>query len=136
MLGFIDEYGDGLSSVGALIKSELIENLNIARDTMKDMSSILDKLGIGQYRTSSRSIDLSKLDFNSSRYRNNLTTSDAINGKIRSNSSNSSKPVIVNFNQPLVKIEGSADQSLMPKIEEMIKQAQEQLVEDIVSKIR
>ncbi|CEN94271.1 phage tail tape measure protein [Paraclostridium sordellii] len=136
MLGFIDEYGDGLSSVGALIKSELIENLNIARDTMKDMSSILDKLGIGQYRTSSRSIDLSKLDFNSSRYRNNLTTSDAINGKIRSNSSNSSKPVIVNFNQPLVKVEGSVDQSLMPKIEEMIKQAQEQLVEDIISKIR
>ena len=49
MLDFVDEYGDGLSSIGALIKSELVENLNLAKDTMKNLAGILGQLGISGF---------------------------------------------------------------------------------------
>lgn len=133
MIDFVDEYGDGLTSIGALIKSELVDNLNLAKETMADMGAILDKLGISKFK--SKGIDLSQIDYSSVRYRNNKATSKAIS-KVGTQSENNSKPITINFNQPLCVIQGRVDKDIMPEIEEMIKDAQRQVIDEIVGNIR
>ncbi len=141
MLDFVDEYGDGLSSIGALIKSELVENLNLAKDTMKNLAGILGQLGINGFSSTSYANRIAELDYSSARYNN--SSNNPIRGAIKKVKSKQDNPkskqdnqVTVQFNQPLCVIQGNVDNSLMPEIERMIKKAQEQVVKNIVGAIR
>ena len=134
MLDFVDEYGDGLSSIGALIKSELVENLNLAKDTMKNLAGILGQLGISGFSSTSYANRIAELDYSSARYNN--SSNNPIRGAIKKVKSKQDNPVTVQFNQPLCVIQGNVDNNLMPEIERMIRKAQEQVVKNIVGAIR
>lgn len=134
MLDFVDEYGEGLSSIGALIKSELVENLNLAKDTMKNLAGILDQLGISGFSSSSYANRIAELDYSSARYNN--SSNNPIRGAIKKVKSKQDNQVTVQFNQPLCVIQGNVDNNLMPEIERMIRKAQEQIVNNIASAIR
>lgn len=134
MLDFVDEYGEGLSSIGALIKSELVENLNLAKDTMKNLAGILGQLGISGFSSTSYANRIAELDYSSARYNN--SSNNPIRGAIKKVKSKQDNQVTVQFNQPLCVIQGNVDNSLMPEIERMIKKAQEQVVKNIVGAIR
>ena len=134
MLDFVDEYEDGLSSIGALIKSELVENLNLAKDTMKNLAGILDQLGISGFSSSSYANRIAELDYSSARYNN--SSNNPIRGAIKKVKSKQDNQVTVQFNQPLCVIQGNVDNNLMPEIERMIRNAQEQIVNNIASAIR
>ena len=134
MLDFVDEYEDGLSSIGALIKSELVENLNLAKDTMKNLAGILGQLGISGFSSTSYANRIAELDYSSARYSN--SSNNPIRGAIKKVKSKQDNQVTVQFNQPLCVIQGNVDNNLMPEIERMIRKAQEQVVKNIASAIR
>ena len=132
LLKFADDYGDGLTSIGAIIKSELIENLNIALATMKNFSSILGQLGLSGFNSSGFSNRMLALDYNGARYSNNPITSNAI----RNTPKASNSPINIQFNQPLCVVQGNVDNSVMPHLEKLIKKAQDDLVNSIVRELR
>lgn len=129
MLEFVDEYGDGLSSIGALIKSELIENLNVAMETMKDMTNVLGQLGVGQYRVNTRSLSLAGIDYYSDRYRNKQVS------KNKDSNSKSNGGVSININAPMINIEGNADESLVKDLNSLENRLVKKIVQEIMSKV-
>ncbi|MCU9811180.1 phage tail tape measure protein [Paraclostridium sp. AKS81] len=129
MLEFVDEYGDGLSSIGALIKSELIENLNVAMETMKDMTNVLGQLGVGQYRVNTRSLSLAGIDYYSDRYRNKQVS------KNKDSNSKSNDGVFININAPMINIEGNADESLVKDLNSLENRLVKKIAQEIMSKV-
>ncbi|MBC6003362.1 phage tail tape measure protein [Paeniclostridium sp. NSJ-45] len=129
MLEFVDEYGDGLSSIGTLIKSELIENLNIAIETMKNMTNVLGQLGVGQYRVNTRSLSLAGIDYYSDRYRNKQVS------KNKDSKKKSSGGVSININAPMINIEGNADESLVNDLKSLENRLVEKIAQEIMSKL-
>lgn len=129
MLEFVDEYGDGLSSIGALIKSELIENLNVAMETMKDMTNVLGKLGVEQYRVNTRSLSLAGIDYYSDRYRNKQAS------KNKDSNSKNTGGVSININAPMINIEGSADESLVNDLNSLENRLVKKIAQEIMSKV-
>lgn len=117
MLDFVDEYGDGLSAIGGIIKNELVANLEIAKNTMKEMSEIMSKLDLNKYTTSS-----------------NFTPQTF--GMLQPFNNSGAKSVSIEVNKPLIEIKGNVDNSTMPLIREAINEAKEELLEEIVQKIR
>ncbi|MBS6509787.1 MAG: phage tail tape measure protein [Paraclostridium bifermentans] len=129
MLEFVDEYGDGISSIGALIKSELIENLNVAMETMKDMTNVLGQLGVVQYRVNTRSLSLAGIDYYSDRYRNK----QASKNKDSNNKSNGG--ISININAPMINIEGNADESLVNDLNSLENRLVKKIAQEIMSKV-
>ncbi|MBX9179377.1 phage tail tape measure protein [Paeniclostridium sordellii] len=129
MLEFVDEYGDGLSSIGALIKSELIENLNVAMETMKDMTNVLGQLGVGQYRVNTRTLSLAGIDYYSDRYRNKQAS------KNKDSNSKSNGGVSININAPMINIEGNVDEPMMNELKGLEKRITSTVVKEIMSKV-
>ena len=119
MLGFVDEYGDGLSSIGELIKNEMIANLNIAKNTMKDITNILKELDLNQYSNIiGRMVqpDISR----------NLRYAES------SNYSNST----VQFNSPLMVVEGDITEDVLPTVKNMISKVKDDITKQIVNYIK
>lgn len=104
-LEFEDKFGDGLSAIGGLIKSELITNLGIAKDAMLEFNEIYKELGLEKYTG---------------------TTS-------RSYSPNSSSQT-VNFNSPLINIEGNVDEGVMQNLEMLENRIVDKVCEEFISK--
>ncbi|CEQ01738.1 TP901 family phage tail tape measure protein [[Clostridium] sordellii] len=106
MLEYIDKYQDGLSATGALIKDEWIGNLEIALETMKNISDINASLNLNKFA----------------------------NGRMSSpGSSRSSNPV--NFNAPLINIEGNVDESVMNELKGLEKRITNIVVKEIMNKV-
>lgn len=119
MLEFVDEYGDGLSSIGELIKNEMIANLNIAKNTMKDITNILKELDLNQYSNIiGRMVqpDISR----------NLRYAES------SNYSNST----VQFNSPLMVVEGDITKDVLPTVKNMISKVKDDITKQIVNYIK
>lgn len=116
LLDFEDKFGDGMSAMGDVIKNELVANLNIAKDTIKDMAKIMNELELEKY------------------------SSDAIVSGVGSRSVvptdtyRGSAPVVT-FNSPLVHVEGNVDKDVMPEFERMIDQAKDEIIESISKSI-
>lgn len=106
MLEYIDKYQDGLSATGALIKDEWIGNLEVALETMKNISDINASLNLNKFA----------------------------NGRISSSGvSRSSNPV--NFNAPLINIEGNVDEPVMNELKGLEKRITSVVVKEIMSKV-
>nr|WP_312985538.1 hypothetical protein [Clostridioides sp.] len=120
MLDFTDKWGEGLGATGDIIKGELIANLEIARDIMKDMDSMKDKLGLtSDYYNKKTSQDYLKETMDSAK---NLA--DAIAG------------MRVQQNAPLVYVEGNVDKGVMPDLTNAMKKAQEEFANKIVKNMK
>lgn len=119
LIEFEDKFGDGMSAIGSLIKSELITNLEIAKDTMKDLSNILTEL------------DLNK--FSGQAYSVVYDTSDLTKG-ISQVSKNQSQTI--QFNSPLINIEGNVDGNVMDELKALSKEIEDTVTRNIVQAIR
>lgn len=113
MLDYINKYGEGLTAIGTLIKNEMIANLEIAKDTMADLSSILNGLNLSQYYD-----EIGKAIIPST-----ISMSDY--------TGTTSETQVVNFNSPLINIEGSVNEDVIVDLERLEKD----LVNKICSKI-
>lgn len=111
LLDFADKYGDGLGATGAIIKSELVGNLEIAKKVMEDMLDIQDKLGVGEYSNYSAP-------------------------KGRSYQPQQSNQNQFNYNAPLVSVQGTMDRNILKEVEKMIKKSQDELAKEIIRKTK
>ncbi|MGL5191672.1 MAG: phage tail tape measure protein [Cetobacterium sp.] len=113
MLEFVDEYGDGLSAIGDLIKNEMITNLEIAKDTMKDLANIIKDLDLKQYSNSLGRMSMPEMSRGVS----------PVN--------NYSSPTL-QFNQPLVKVDGNVTKDAIPDLKVAIKDALDEFANQLM----
>ena len=125
LIDFAKETGELFGVLGSTIEQELIGKLKEALDTFEDLDDILDKLDIN----SKTRFSIPNVDYSSSRY-----TPSSSNNSTTNNTNN--RTVEVNFNQPLVSIEGNVSEDIMPQVEKMVKQAQDDLLHSIVRELR
>lgn len=105
-----------MTAIGSIIKSELVTNLEIAKDAMKELNNILGELDLEKFATSSYSLDMSMM------------------GRVRSVPEPNSNSV--NFNSPLIVIEGNVDSNVIEDLEKISKEIEENVVRNIVGAIR
>ncbi|MGL5718484.1 MAG: phage tail tape measure protein [Paraclostridium sp.] len=117
MLEFVDEYGDGLSSIGDLIKNEMIANLEIAKDTMKDLSNIMKELDLKSFSASVGRMTMPDMSRNV--------------GYSESNTNNT-----IQFNSPLLVVEGNVTPDVMPDLKMAMGQLEKNITNNIVKKMR
>lgn len=117
MLEFVDKYGDGLGATGDLIKNELIANLEIAKNTMKDMVEISKELGF--------------IDFSN----NKGILNDASRSIPQSGSLTNSSPII-NFNDSLINIEGNVDSNVVEELKGLSREIENNIINSIVRELR
>lgn len=116
LLEFEDKFGDGMTAIGSIIKSELVTNLEIAKESMRDLNSILGELDLEKFATSSYSLDMNMM-----RLASPMPVSN----------SNS-----VNFNSPLIVVEGNVDSNVVEELKSISKEIEENVVRNIVGAIR
>lgn len=110
LIEFENQFGDGMSAIGDLVKNELIANLNIAKDTIKELTTISSDLNLNNYSSKTRSIDVTP--------------------------SGTSKNSIVNFNEPFMVVQGSITEEVLPQVKTMVEQAKKDLTKEIVGYIK
>ena len=113
LLEYIDKWEEGLSATGAIIKSEWITNLEIATDVAGKLSDILDNIGLGSLNTNDV---YTKSDKNVETNSRNLGTS-------------------INYNEPLVIVQGNVDNNNIKQIERTINEAIDRNNREILRKI-
>ena len=118
LLEFEDKFGEGMTAIGAIIKSELVTNLEIAKEAMKDLGVILGQLNLKEFAAIASSYNLDMGMINNSR---NIPVAN----------SNS-----VNFNSPLIVVEGNVDSDVVENLEKIAKDIEENVVRNIVGAIR
>ena len=117
-LEFEDKFGDGLTSLGSIIKQELINNLETAKGLFNNLSSILDKMGITNLGYSSNLFSgNSRMTVGNP----NLSTTGAYQ---------------IAFNSPLINIEGNADKGLLNDLENMANTIKDTIYDEIASELR
>lgn len=109
MLEFAESTGELFGVMGTVIKSELITNLGIAMETFRDLDSILKGLNLDKFATLSNTV---KLDLSAA----NVSPAKSSN---------------VEFNAPLINIEGNVNNDVM----ENLKTYQDQITKDIIKQI-
>lgn len=115
MVEFTNKFGDGMTAIGGLINSELIGNLEIAKKTINELGNINDLLGLSKYASQST------MSFQSN---NSMLYSQSKPNDVR-----------VEFNQPLITVNGNVDKDMIPVLEQMIKKAKNEITDEIVKKV-
>lgn len=112
LLEYIDKWEEGLSATGAIIKSEWITNLEIANSLIKDYAGILDNIGVGSLNT------------------------NEIYGKLPNGKSDVAKSSTnINYNQPLVVVQGNVDNNNIEQLKRTINEAIDRNNREILRKI-
>lgn len=112
MISFVNSTKDGMSALGGVIKHDLISNLELAKESFKDIADIYQNLSMERF------------------YQDTTVLPRTSNF---GNSAN--KSVTIQFNQPLV-VADNVSKDTLPDLEAMIKKAQQDLTESIVKSIK
>lgn len=113
LLEYIDKWEEGLSATGAMIKSEWITKLEVANNSIKDFAGKLEDLGIGS-----------------------LNTNQIYNGSIKGSLDvKEAASKSVNFNEPLVVVQGDVTDNNIKQIEKVVKEAIDKNTREILRKI-
>ena len=115
LLEYIDKWEDGLSATGAMIKSEWITNLEIANNLIKDYVGVLDSIGVGSLNTNDIYNKIPNIKLDSESKGNNAKS--------------------INYNQPLVVVQGNVNDNNINQIEKTIKEAIDRNNREILRKI-
>lgn len=113
LLDYENRNGDGLSAVGSLIGKDILSQLDVSVDTMKNIANILNTFDPNRMFT----VNSFKVPENKF---NNVT-------------SNTSKSV--QFNAPLLHVEGNVAKDTMPQLQNMIKDAEKRITQNIIKKM-
>ena len=114
LLEYIDKWEEGLSATGAIIKSEWITNLEIANDLIKDYADKLEDLGVGSLNT------------------NEIYGKNA---NVKSESAVKSEGTSINYNQPLVVVQGNVDNNNIEQIKRVVQESIDRNNREILRKI-
>ena len=112
---FEDKFGDGMTAIGEIIKSELITNLEIAKETMKEFDKILGNLNLNQFKQNFSA------DINKSIIPQNIIQSD--NPSIQ-------------FNSPLMVVQGNVTRDVVDDLKSSISNLKNQITKDIIKHIK
>ena len=124
LIDFAEESGELFGVLGSVIEQELIGKLEEAIGAFEDLDNILDQLGVD-----SRSIfTFPNVDYNSSRYipSHSNNVSNTTNNQV----------VEVNFNEPLLVVQGNVDKQIMPNMDKWIREAEKKITYNIVKNIK
>lgn len=108
----INQSAEGYSAMAEIIKNELVANLNVALSTTRKLSSIYENLDLNEYGR------ISALE--------NIALSTP------SGSTNASN---ISFGDTVFNISGSADNTTLEQVEEMIKQSQDEMLDKITRNV-
>ena len=121
LVNFADETGELFGVLGTVIKSELITNLEIAKDTVSSLASIMQGLDLGAYMSTQ---DISGIGDVSSR----MATSNSYSN-INTNNQ-------ISITAPIINIEGNVDNSVVDELKSISNQIKEQVIDAIAGSIR
>ena len=120
LVNFAKESGELFGVLGSTIKSELITNLEIARDTVESLSSIMRELDLTEYATSV-----------------NYRSVDEVSSKTRSiDSQYSSTNNSVNITAPIINIEGNVDSDVVEELKDISEKIKSDIIAAIAGSIR
>ena len=117
-LEFEDKFGDGLTSMGSIIKQELIHNLETAQGLFKNLGDMLDKMGITNLTSSSN------LFSGNSRMTVGVPNLAGMNG------------YAIEFNAPIINIDGNVDKSVMGDLENMANSIKDTIYDELANELR
>ena len=117
LVQFAYDSGDLFGVMGTVVKSELITNLEIAKDTVKELGQIIKDLDLEKFSTLSGVFSFE-----------NRSSGRSI-GDVLNTISRTSNNIV--FDSPLINIEGSVDRDVLMTLESY----GEQLTKDIINKI-
>lgn len=112
LINNINQSADAYSAMAEIIKNELVANLNVALSTTRELSSIYENLDLNEYGR------ISALE--------NIALSTP------SGSTNASN---ISFGDTVFNISGSADNTTLEQVEEMIKQSQDEMLNKITRNV-
>ena len=110
MTNWMDETGDGLYALGSVLKSELLDNLQDARD-------VLNELGLG-----TTGID--------------MNTGIASLLQLTNPGGANSQQATVTFSAPLLYVEGNVDQSVADQITAQLQQLEQEIYKNIANQLK
>lgn len=116
-----------MTAVGDVIKHELLANLKIAQETMKDMTKILDELNLTGVQTATmlltqRSLSLPKISLANDNLRINPISSKSVN------------TTSIQFNAPLVTVNGNVSDTY--ELDRFVREAENRITTNILKYIR
>lgn len=117
-LEFEDKFSDGLTSMGKILKQELIHNLETAQGLFKNLGSMLDKMGIKDLASKSN------LFAGNSRMTVGVPNLAGMNG------------YAIEFNAPLISIAGNVDKNVMGDLENMANSIKETIYDELANELR
>ena len=91
-----------------MIKNELCTSLNIALDTMKELESVYENLGLTDYSTLLNTSNTSIPNVNNGSVAKSVTIGDTV-----------------------INVSGNVDGETLDKIEQMLKESQEELLQEL-----
>lgn len=138
LIEFEDKFGDGMTAMGQIVKNELVTNLDIAKNTIKDMTSVLEKLDLPKlFETAKEGIKgLNMLGIDSSILTPKSISMADVASMTRGISQSASSSPVINFNQPLIAVEGSVTKDTLPELNSLIKEVERRITNNIVNALR
>lgn len=113
LLDFVSKTSEGMGALGGVIKSELVTNLELAKDSYQELADIY------------KSLDMEKF------YKAPINSQTPINN---SGNNTTNNKVDVNFNQPFMVIH-KVTKDAVPELEILLKKSEKRLAEEIVKKM-
>ena len=114
---FEDKFGEGLTTMGAILKQELVYNLETATGLIKELDSILKNMGVTNLTSSSNIFG------NNSRM--SVATPTAL-----------ASAYALEFNAPLINIEGNVDKNTLNDINTMAEDIKNTIYDEIAEELR
>lgn len=115
LINFAEETGELFGVLGATIKDELITNLQVAQETVRDLHNILAEF------------DLSSISGLSSI---SITPSNSLSRF------STQQPSQINFSAPLINVEGNVDSNVVDNLKEFGEQLKDDIINTIATAIR
>ena len=120
LIDFAEESGELFGVLGSIIESELITNLGIARDTVKDLSNIMREFDLVGYTSTQNSRSIQ-----------GVTHSITGSGAYAVTNNNN-----INITSPIINIEGNVDANVVEELKQISEKIKTDVIDTIAKSIR
>ena len=119
LIDFAEESGELFGVLGSIIESELITNLEIARDTFRELSNIMKEFNLVGYTSTQAS-----------------SKTRAISDNIANLGSYGSTNNNINITSPIINIEGNVDSNVIDELKKVSEKIKTDVIDAIAGSIR
>ena len=124
LINFAEETGELFGVLGGVIEAELITNLGIARDTVQELSNIMNELDLDGYVSSQNFKDMIS-----------VTRGISDTGSYSSNTTNNTTNQ-VSITAPLINVQGNVDSNVVEELKGISEKIKEDIINTIANSIR